>query len=136
MTDEDQLGVERVALGLRLVLPDDLRTNGQSTCDRGPVLREAERGLVAIGGDTEEGDVLVIGAAVARGLQTVRLELRGDVLLGDLIAAGAGTASFEQVAGQELIVGGHGLPAQEGHAAGHGSRRGIGGCNRLAVHDL
>ena len=85
-----------------------------------PFFVNASDDLVAIGGDAEERDVLVVGAVVAAGLEAVRLELRGDVLLRDLVAARAGAAAFEQVAGEELIVGSHRLAAEQSHAAFHG----------------
>jgi hypothetical protein len=42
MADEDEIGVDGVVFGLGLVLPDDLRAEGQRSADGRPILRECE----------------------------------------------------------------------------------------------
>jgi hypothetical protein len=49
--------------------------------------------------------LLEVGAVVAAGFEAVEGELGGDVLGGDLAAAEAGAAAFEEIVGEELDVG-------------------------------
>jgi hypothetical protein len=49
--------------------------------------------------------LLEVGAVVAGGFEAVEGELRGDVFGGEFAAAQAGVAAFEQVVGEELVVG-------------------------------
>ena len=53
----------------------------------------------------DEVDPLEVGAVVAAGLQAVERELGGDVLRGEVAAAQAGVAAFEQIVGEEFYVG-------------------------------
>ena len=55
-------------------------------------------------GDADHGHFLEVGAVVTGGLQAVERELRGDVFGGDVAAALADAAAFEQVAREKLDV--------------------------------
>src|SRR5262249_21290588 len=63
-----------------------------------------ERELVWVAGDANQIERLSISAVVARGLQAVRFELRGDVLLREVISARRWSAAFEQVRREEARV--------------------------------
>ena len=62
-------------------------------------------GFVGDGVHADEVDLLEVGAVVAAGFEAVEGELGGDVLGGDLAAAEAGAAAFEEIVGEELDVG-------------------------------
>ena len=53
----------------------------------------------------DEVDLLEVGAVVAGGLEAVEGELGGDVLGGQIAAAEAGAAAFQEVVGEEADVG-------------------------------
>jgi hypothetical protein len=71
-------------------------------CDRDPTPIRAARGLL-------KRHSLVPSALVACGLEAVGLELRRHVTRGDLVPAGAGVATLEQIVGQEFDVGAEAL---------------------------
>ncbi len=62
-------------------------------------------GFVGDGVHADHVDLLEVGAVVAAGLEAVEGELGGDVFGGELAAAEAGAAAFEEVVGEELDVG-------------------------------
>ena len=80
------------------------------------------------GGDgvhADEVDLLEIGAVVAAGFEAVEGELGGDVLGGDLAAAEAGAASFEEIVGEELDVGADLFGVDGGFCGFDGRRDGL-----------
>ena len=64
-----------------------------------------------IAGDADEADPLEPAVAIAR-VQPERLELGGDIAGGDLMAAAAGVAAFEQIVGEEGDMGAKGVGAE------------------------
>jgi hypothetical protein len=66
---------------------------------------EGQRAAARPVGPLLEGDALEEAAARRRALEAQSGELLGDILGGDLMAAGAGLAAFEQVVGEERHVG-------------------------------
>ena len=82
----------------RLIAAREFIAELQRARNRTAVLRERDLGLRFVGGDAEQRDLL------EGRLESVRLELRGDVVRGQGVAARSGTAAFQQIAGQKLHV--------------------------------
>jgi hypothetical protein len=66
---------------------------------------DRERGVCGVEERGLHADVLKVRAAVAGRLRADGLELRGDVCGRDVVAARAGLAAFDRVAGEEVDVG-------------------------------
>ena len=69
-----------------------------------PVLPAADSCAVGLWLDADQRHILEVGAVVAGGLGADQRELRGEVLGGQLAAARADAAPFQQIARQELDV--------------------------------
>ena len=101
------------------------------------VERDADLAFGAFGRDDGHGgffgdgvhadhvDLLEVGAVVAAGFEAVEGELGGDVLGGDLAAAEAGAASFEEIVGEELDVGADLFGVDGGFGGFDGGRDGL-----------
>ena len=118
------MGASRVVVGVRVWL----ETTKSSPNLRGRVAGggdEAEGGLVGDDFDADEVDLLEVGAVVAGGGEAVEGELGGDVFGGELAAAQAGIAAFEEVVGDELVLGADVGGADGGFDCGDGAKRDV-----------
>ena len=82
---------------------------------------EGEGGGVGDDFHADEVDLLEVGAVVAGGGEAVEGELRGDILGGELAAAQSGVAAFEEVVGDELVLGADVGGADGGFYCGDGA---------------
>jgi hypothetical protein len=106
VADEHGLGVEAHVAGPGVARAGKVVAGGKVEC--GTALRGPKRGL-RVGNDAQERDRLEVRPAVAAGGEPGLLELAGDEVGGQLLAAGAGPAALEPVARQVNDIGLHPL---------------------------
>ena len=117
VADEDDGGVDVDDRSVPGIVDDVVSAEGEveaakpsrRTCSAGSRAiaagEEGERGLVALDGHAEEINLREVCAVVAAGLEAGESELSGDVGCGEVAAANAGAAAFEEIVGEKADVG-------------------------------